>query len=277
MILALIALLLFSFQQTKAFIPVEGAGLKEKIDNAIAAGRANSVNGRFWVGYQFEVRPGVAFDYEVVNANGVVVWNDDSMGSDPRYETRELGLFLMYDTQRESFVRADIYNLRRNHEYSNYPVYWAGRISNEESRNYLKSIIDSPDPNGIAGRALYALSLHDDARVDPMLIELVRRPAAEPLRMRAISLLGTTPETLAKNALLTEIARNERETSEARRAALGALALSRSAAMLPVFQNLFETMPTRDLKRLALYGIGRSDNADAATTYLIRVTENEKD
>ncbi len=36
MTLALIALLLFSFQQTKPFIPVEGADLKAKIDNAIA-------------------------------------------------------------------------------------------------------------------------------------------------------------------------------------------------------------------------------------------------
>jgi HEAT repeat protein len=279
MTLALIALLLFSFQQTKPFIPAEGANLQVKIDNAIAAGRANAVNGRFWVGYQFEVRPGVAVDFEIINGNGVYVWNDESVGSDPRYETRELGLFLLYDTQRESFIRADVYNLRRNHEYSNYPVYWAGRISNEESLNYLKSIIDSSasDPNGLADRALYALSLHDDARVDVMLIELIRRPAAEPLRTRAINLLGTTPETPAKNRLLAEIARNERETSDTRRAALSALAMSRSAAMLPVFQNLYETMPARDFKRIALYGMARNDNGDAAATYLIRVAESEKD
>jgi HEAT repeat protein len=280
MILSLIALLLFSFQQTKPFIPVEGASLKAKIDNAIAAGRANAVNGRFWVAYQFEVRPGVAVDFEVVNGNGVYVWNDDySSSSDPRYETRELGLFLMYDTQRESFIRADVYNLRRTHEYSNYPVYWAGRVPNEESLNYLKSLIDSPapDPNGVANRALYVLSLHDDVRVDGMLLELIRRPAAEQLRLRAISLLGTTPETQTKNTLLGEIVRNEKETTEARRTALSSLAMSRSAAMLPVFQNLYETMPTRDFKRLALHGMARNDNSESAATYLIRVAENEKD
>ena len=65
---------------------------------------------------------------------------------DPRHETRELGLFLLYDTQRESFIRAEVYNLRRNHEFSSYPVYWAGHIRNEESLNYLKSIVDSPAP-----------------------------------------------------------------------------------------------------------------------------------
>ena len=180
---------------------------------------------------------------------------------------------------RQSFIRADVYNLRRNHEYSNYPVYWAGRVSNEESLNYLKSIVDStaPDPNGLANRAVYAISLHDDARVDAMLIEFIRRPVADSLRIRAINLVGTTPETQAKNTLLTEIVRNEKESEDARRAALGALALSRSAAMLPVFQNLYETMPLTELKTLALHGIARNDNSDAAATYLIHVAGTEKD
>jgi HEAT repeat protein len=267
------------FAQTKPFIPVEGATLKAKIDNAINAGRTNAVSGRFWVAYQFEVRPGVAVDFEIINGNGVYVWNDDSSDVDARYETRELGLFQLYDAARGSFIRADVYNLRRNHEFSNYPVYWAGRISNEESLNYLKSIVDStaPDPNNLASRALYAISLHDDARVDAMLIEFIRRPVAESLRTRAINLLGTTPETQAKNTLLTEIVRNERETSDARRGALGALAMSRSAAMLPQFQNLYETLPARELKSLALHGIARNDNSDAAATYLIHVADTEKD
>jgi HEAT repeat protein len=265
--------------QQKTFIPVQGATLKANIDNAIAAGRATAVNGRFWVAYQFEVRPGVAVDFEIVNGNGVYVWNDDSVTSDPRYETRELGFFMMYDTQREAFTRADIYNLRRDHEYGNYPVYWAGHISNEESLNYLKSLVDtpSPDANGLGSRALYAISLHDDARVDAILMDFVHRPAGDAVRFRAINLLGTTPETPAKNTLLAEIVRNTQENSETRQTALAALSMSRSGAMLPVFQNLFETMPTRELKRIALRGIGRNDNSDGAATYLIRVLENEKD
>jgi HEAT repeat protein len=277
--LLLMALPVSAFQQTKTFIPVDGATLKAKIDSAIAAGRAKAVNGRFWVAYQFEVRPGVAVDFEIVDGNGVYVWNDESMTSDPRYETRELGFFMMYDTQREAFTRADIYNLRRDHEYGNYPVYWAGRISNEESLNYLKSLVDtpSPDANGLGNRALYAISLHDDARVDTILTDFARRPAGDAVRFRAINLLGTTPETQAKNTLLAEIVRNTQENSETRQTALVALSMSRSAAMLPVFQNLFETMSTRELKRIALRGIGRNDNSDGAATYLIRVLENEKD
>lgn len=278
--LALIALIVISFQQVTSFRPVEGGDLKAKINNAIVAGKANAVNGRFWVGYQFEVRPGVAIDFEVIDSSGsVYISNDWSTTTDPRYETRELGLFLLYDAQRESFIRADVYNLRRNHEYSNYPVYWAGRISNEESLNYLKSIVDSPAPdvNRLAERAVYTIALHDDARVDALLTELIRRPVAEPLRSRAIQSLGNTPETQAKNTLFSEIVRNDRESSEARQAAMSALAMSRSTAALPLLQNLFETMTTRELKRRALGGIARNDNSDAAATYVIRVAENEKD
>src|ERR1044071_7888437 len=108
--------------QTKNFTPVDGANLKTKIESAIIAGKASVPNGRFWVGYQFEVRPGVAVDFEIVDSSGGVYMSMDgtSMMFDPRHETRELGLFLLYDTQRDSFTRAEVYNLRRDHEFSSY-------------------------------------------------------------------------------------------------------------------------------------------------------------
>ena len=168
--------------QTKSFIPVDGANLKAKIDGAIVAGKANATNGRFWVGYQFEARPGVAIDYEVVDSAGGVYMSIDgaSMMFDPRHETRELGLFLLYDTQRETFIRAEVYNLRRDREYGGYPVYWAGHIGNEESLNYLKSIVDAPAPevNRLAERATFAIALHDDARVDAMLSKSISPPGS---------------------------------------------------------------------------------------------------
>jgi HEAT repeat protein len=267
--------------QTKPFIPVEGQNLKAKIDNAVLQGRNNSPAGRFWVGYQFEVRPGVATDFEVVDSNGGLYISMDgtSMMFDSRYETRELGLFFLFDIQREQFTRAEVYNLKRKHEFSGYPVYWAGQISNEESLNYLKAIIDSPAPevNRLADRATFAVALHDDARVDTMLIELIRRPISEPIRSRAIHWLGFTPESVSKNALFTEIVRNTQEGEEARQNAMSALGMSRSPAALSLLQNLYETLTSRELRRRALSGIARNDNTDAAATYLIRTAESEKD
>ena len=57
------------------------------------------------------------------------------------------------------------------------------------------------------------------------------------------------------------------ETSEARQQAMSALAMSKAAATLPLLEQMYETMPSRELKRRALYGIARSDNRDGAATY----------
>jgi HEAT repeat protein len=267
--------------QTKNFIPVEGANLKAKIDTALTQGRAGAQGGRFWVGYQFEARPGVAIDFEVVDSNGGVYFSMDgtSITFDSRYETRELGLFLLFDTQRDLFTRAEVYNLRRTHEFSGYPVYWAGRAGNEESLNYLKTFIDSaaPEINRLADRATFAVALHDDARVESILTNMIRRPISEPVRSRAIYWLGFTPESPAKNTLLAEIVRNSQEWSEARQQAMSALGMSRAASSLPLLENLFDTMTSRDLKRRALSGISRNDNRDGAATFLIRIAETEKD
>ena len=270
-----------AFGQTKNFIPVEGATLKARIDNAVTQGRVNNPAGRFWVGYQFEARPGMAIDFEVVDGNGGVYFSTDgtSMMFDSRYETRELGVFLLFETQRDLFVRTEVCNLRRTHEFSSYPVYWAGRAGNEESLNYLKSLIDSPatETNRLADRAAFAIALHDDARVESILTELIRRPVSEPIRSRAIYWLGYTPESQAKNNFLADIVRNPQEWGDARQQALSALALSRTATTLPLLENLYETMTARDLKRRALSGIARNDNRDAAAIYLIRIIENEKE
>jgi HEAT repeat protein len=267
--------------QTKSFIPVDGASLKAKIDNAVTQGRAGAQGGRFWVGYQFEARPGVAIDFEVVDSNGGVYFSMDgtSVSFDSRYETRELGLFLLFDTQRDLFTRAEVYNLRRTHEFSGYPVYWAGRVGNEESLNYLKSFIDSASPeiNRLADRATFAVALHDDARVESILSEMIRRPITEPIRSRAIYWLGFTPESQSKNTLLAEIVRNSQEWGDARQQAMSALGMSRAAATLPLLENLFETMTSRELKRRALSGIARNDNLDGAATYLIRIAETERE
>src|SRR5258706_9617695 len=80
--------------QTKSFTPVEGASLKARIDNAVAAGRANAPGGRFCLAYQFEARPGVAVDFEIVDGNGgLYISYGTSVSFDSRYETRELGMF----------------------------------------------------------------------------------------------------------------------------------------------------------------------------------------
>jgi HEAT repeat protein len=140
-------------------------------------------------------------------------------------------------------------------------------------------MIDSnlPEVNRLSDRATYALALHDDARVEGILTELVKRPAPAAIRNRAIYWLGYTPESQAKNTLLAEIVRNTSEASEAREQAMSALGLSRAATTLPVLENLYETMTSGELKRRALSGIARNDNTSAAAAYLIQVVQSSSD
>ena len=267
--------------QTKSFIPVEGASLKAKIDAAVAQGRANSPGGRFWVAYQFEVRPNVGVDFEIVDGSGTISVSGDgwSLSSEARYETRELGFFQFYEAELGRFTRAEVYNLRRDHQFSGYPVYWAGKATNEESLNYLKPLVEvTPNEvNRLSDRAAFAIALHDDARVEPLLIEIVRKPVSESVRSRSIYWLGYTPESQTKNNFLADLVRATNESIDVRGAALSALGMSRAPATLPVLENFYETMTNHDMKRRALSGIARSDNRDGAATFLIRIAQNETD
>jgi len=267
--------------QTKPFTPVEGANLKAKIDAAVSQGRASAAGGRFWVGYQFEVRPNVGVDFEIVDGSGTISISGDgwSQSSDSRYETRELGFFQLYEAELGRFTRAEVYNLRREHQFSGYPVYWAGRATNEESLNYLRPLIDSNsgEVNRLSDRAAFAIALHDDARVEPLLIEIVRKPVSESIRSRAIYWLGYTPESQTKNTFLADIVRSSNESMDIREQALSALGMSRVPATLPVLENFYDTRTHRDLKRRALGGIARNDNHDGAATFLIRIAQNETD
>ena len=279
--IAALTLTISATAQTKNFIPIEGPNLKARMDSAISAGHANAAGGRFWVAYQFETRPGASVDFEVVNDDGgvYVSWDSNVYDFDTKYETRELGLFFLYENARDRFTRAEIFNLKRPREYGGYPVYWLGRATNAESLQYLQSIIDTPplETNRLADRAIFAISLHDDAQVESILTGLIRKPIAEPMRSRAIYWLGYLPESQAKNDLLASIIRDSSEWSEPRQEAMFALGLSRTPATLPILENFFETMSSRELKRRALMGIARNDNHDGAATYLIRVAGNEKE
>src|SRR5256885_2817491 len=139
--LILLALAVGGRAQGQNFFPVEGPNLKAKLDAAIKLGRANSPPSPFWVAYGFDVRPGVAVDYEAIEADGSFTFLEGtSVMVDASVETRNLGVFLLYEPGANSISRLEIYNLARKHEYSGYPVFWLSRAGNDESLSFLKSL-----------------------------------------------------------------------------------------------------------------------------------------
>jgi HEAT repeat protein len=261
------------------FIPVAGADLKSKLDAAVKQGRAASKPSPFWVAYTFDVRPGIAIDPDIEQFNGSM----NSFGGTTVFqgkvngvtiETRNLGLFLLHDPQTGSVTRAEIYNLERKHEYSNYPVYWLGRAGNEESLSYLLGLVESSRPEKVVETANVALAVHDDRRVNEMLKNLVRQSKNKEVRETSTYWLGHIG---GEQAFLSELVRNEREDKELREAAAHAIGLSRDEAALSAIQSLYASVADGDVRAALVHSAAHNENETAASAFLLRVARTDRD
>lgn len=173
--------------QTSGFRPVEGSGLRQRMEAAVRRARADSPGSRFWTAYKFEARPGVAVDTELMqfkgqieNFAGVQLFIGNNMGRP--VEARNLAVFMLHDAGESSVTRVEIYNLDRPRDYDGYPVYWLGQPANKESLDYLRGLAESNRPDEVAGRAAVAIALHDDPAVREVLLGLVRNSSSATVR-----------------------------------------------------------------------------------------------
>ena len=268
--------------QDQRFVPVEGATLQARQEAAAGRAAAASPQTPYWTAYSFDVRPGVATDFEWVGDDGthIILEGSSAFAFDPKLETRNLGVFVLRSHEGGSAVkRVEVYNLARRREYSGYPVYWAGRASNDESLNFLRGLAETATrADDVAAAATRALALHDDRRVPSMLEALARTSTSTRVRSQAVRWLGhTTADTSPAPPLLLELARSDREFVEVRRAAVGALGQRKDAESLGVLQSLYDSLAQRELKRSVLSAIARNENRNAAASFIVRVAERETD
>jgi HEAT repeat protein len=261
--------------QTTRFTPVEGADLKSRLDAAIKQARSRSKQSRFWTAYSFDVRPGVGVDILIIGSGGSRIdINGVSHSSSSKYETRNLGVFLLHETDGSTVTQARVYNLERPRDYSGYPVYWLGRATNDESLSLLKNLIATTRSSDVAESATDAIGLHDDQRVEGILKELIKSSSVEKVRITAISWLGNFPGQVE---YLSAIVRNDRESVKVRKEAADALGDSQDAAALTSLQTLYAGVNHREVKREILDSIAESKDEAAAVRFLIKVTETEPD
>lgn len=265
--------------QRPNFIPVEGADLKSKLDAAARQGRAASKSSPFWVAYTFDVRPGIAIDpdFEQFSGSmnsfgGTTVFQGKVNGV--RVETRNLGLFLLHDPRTGDITRAEIYNLERKHEYSNYPVYWLGRAGNDESLNYLRGLVESSRPERVVETATIALAVHDDQRVGDMLKGFVRQSKSKEVRESSVYWLGHIG---GEQAFLSDLVRNEREDRDLREAAAHAVGLSRDEAALSAIQSLYAAVSDGEVRAALVHSAANNENEAAASAFLLRVARTDRD
>src|SRR5262245_29356092 len=257
--------------QSRSFINVDGPDLKSRLEAAIRQGP--SQQKRFWAAYTFDVRPGIAFDAVIIGSGGSRMVINGSMVS-PKFETRNVGIFLLHEKDGRSIVRAEIYNLERTREYAGYPVYWLGRGDNEESLNLLRGLIGTVGSIDAADRITDAIGAHDDPRVAAILKDLIGSSKIERVRTTAVSWLGHLP---GEAAFLAALARDERESVKVRKEAAEAIGESPDADALALLQKLYRSVDNREVKREILDAISGDRSEEGAVKFLIDVAEREPD
>lgn len=267
-------------QQQARFTTVEGASLPAKMETAQSMGRKLSPQTRFWLAYSFDVRPGVAVDPGEGKFNGSMMSYDNldvfvGKSNGITVETRNLGIFLLFDEDGETLTRLEIYNLNRQREYSGYPVYWLGRGGNQESLDFLRPLAEGARARRLSERSVVAIALHDDLRVSGVLKNLVNTSTTEQqVRKTAIYWLGFTG---GETAFLADLVRNEQESAGVRETAAYAIGMSKEPSALRVLTELYRTIPNREIKRKLIFAISVNDAQEEAIDFLIRIAKTDAD
>ena len=268
-----------SLAQREGFIPVEGANLKSKIELAVRQGRARQT--RFWTAYSFDVRPGIAVDYEWHSDGNTTVINGTTISTDSKVETRNLGVFVLHEPADGSTARVEIYNLDRRREYSGYPVFWLGRAANEESLTYLKGIVDSNPIEDAAKHSIVAIAVHDDPRVGGMLEDFVRNSKVDRVRRTAVFWLGQVP---GHQQFLVDLVRNEQESTALRKEAAFAIGISKEPGTVAALERLYGSINNREVKKQIIFAAslnrdddGRAARRDDGIDFLVKVAESDQD
>ncbi|HSB11996.1 MAG TPA: HEAT repeat domain-containing protein [Blastocatellia bacterium] len=269
-----------SSAQRQGFIAVEGATLRARLDSAERQGRGRQT--RFWTAYSFDVRPGVAVDYEWRSGGNTTIIDGTSVSVGSKTETRNLGVFVLHEPGDGALARVEIYNLDRQREYSGYPVYWLGRAGNEESLNYLQGLAESNRTGDRPRNSIVAIALHDDPRVGGMLENFVRNSQVDGVRSAAVFWLGQIPGHLS---FLADLVRNEQESTKVRKEAAFAIGVGREQGSMAALENLYSSINSREVKKQIIFAAsvnkddvtGSTSNDNDGVNFMIKVAESDPD
>jgi len=270
-----------AFAQQRGFINIENGNLMSRLATARQQGhsRAGSTPAHsYWIAYGFPVRANVAVDVVIKGAGGETEFSGAMTGNVGAYETRNLGIFLLYseasDTApRELPVRAEVYNLDRQRDYDALPVYWLGRASAMESFPLLSSLINQTGDNQVAENLTEAIALHDDPHAENILQELAQKNRSEAARVRAIFWLGRLGGHVP---LLSALARAANESLSVRQAAVRAIGKGASTQGVAMLRELYGSVNDRMVKEEIIDSAAKSHEQDAAVEFLTEVTKSEE-
>ncbi|MFL6227367.1 MAG: HEAT repeat domain-containing protein [Pyrinomonadaceae bacterium] len=269
-----------------SFIQVEGADLNARLDAAARRARTDNRQTPYWTVYSFDVRPGVAVDpdggefHGSMNGFGGIYIFTGTNAAGMTVETRNLGVFILRSVGSNAITRMEVYNLDRKREYASYPVYSAGRASNDESLSFLRGLAEGAPatsankPGLLNERAALAVALHDDPRVNDILKNFVRTSQNRGVRSSSVYWLG---QLGGETQFLASLVTNQSEDQNLRRAAAHAIGESRDRAALSTLQTVYDRVTERELRKAIVHAAAENDDKDAALAFLLRVAKADAD
>jgi HEAT repeats len=256
----------------KSFISVEGDDLQVRLAAAQTQARAASRH-RYWAAFKFPVRPNVSVDAVSINSMGIEMQVGIITGNVGEHETRSLGVFLFYSERETEPARVELYNLERERNYEDWPVYWLGEVEASESLTLLSSLVRRTKNETVGGKLIEAISVHESPQVEELLSELTRSSPLVTVRGGAVFCLGRFGQNLA---LVEEVAGNGRENMHVRQQAIMALGKSRSPDAFDALRRLVGVVKEPSLREMIVRAIGRTRHPDA-TEWLKSFAERTDD
>jgi hypothetical protein len=262
------------------FINLEGGNLESRLNAAHQQARADAASRHepfYWVAYKFTVRPNVSVDAVLVNAEGLSSeLGGVIMGNVGEYETRDLGIFLLYGGaagHEPEPQRAEIYNLERERVNEVRPVYWLGEGGVAESLKLLEGLLQRTKDELVGGKLTEAIALHDGQEVKALLSELARRGSLVAVRAGAVFWLGRLGENLS---LVEEVAADGRESLAVRQQAIMGIGKSRAEGALDALGRLLGVVEEHALREAVVNAIAKS-RQPGATELLKSFSESSDD
>ncbi|MFQ5604949.1 MAG: HEAT repeat domain-containing protein [bacterium] len=219
-------------------ISKDAKSLKDKLDEARKHCVQKNETGRFWLGYQFELRDGVDLDNMYIHDNGGIsishgrfnkfrLQKEDDLETyllqalselgveDAReayhklknkllqYQNWHAGLFLLLDSKDAAVKKLRLLFLDEQRKFEDYPVYWGSSVATAESFRYLAEIIQNKNYQAhIVKPAIFILSLHEHPEVISFLTRTARTNDNRDIRRSAVFWLGQIPKEGSFQALV---------------------------------------------------------------------------
>jgi HEAT repeat protein len=253
--------------QTQDFIDIKGPTLNARIDSAKKVAGSRAQTTPFWMAYSFNLRPGVTFElYDRKSKRP----NEAPTAA----ETRNVAVFLLQDPDRNSIKRIELHNLNRHFDSSANPVYWLGHAENNESVNFLQSLITENTPAPVAEEATGAIASHDGPEAALAIKELLLNSPNQKARATAAFWYG---QLANDTSLLAQIVRDDKEYTELRKQATFSLGVSKDKNNLNTLQDLYSSVANREVKEQIIFAVSVSQAKDQAVDFLLKIAQTESD